>query len=113
MDFSDHEKYHNYMVNLNHIYMVETLPLTEDRLMEYKHYFKVLRETFVDMRRVNLEIKDISFRAASFQAEMYMQLLENEFNLEAYLNLLKAIKFMVEYTFEEDDLDNMMSAMTM
>lgn len=111
MDFSEHEKYHNFMVTTKHMDMLETMPLTEDRLVEYKHYFRVLREHFYDLTRANPEITDCAFRKWAESGEKLMQKLDNDFDVKAYYDLLGIIRHMVLLIFQEDELNDMISSM--
>jgi hypothetical protein len=112
--FSEDEKYHNFLCVVRHIDMLERCPLTEDNLQEYMHYFGVMRESFHDLSLVSIDdIKDPSFRAAAVQGETYMQLLEQDFDPAVYRELLRVIYFMIEYSFKEDELSELMSSLNM
>jgi hypothetical protein len=110
---NDDDKYHNFISVVRHLDMLERCPLTEDLLEEYKHMFRYMRNTFYDLRVVSTDITDRSFRAAALQGETYMQLLEQDFDPAIYRELLRVIYFMIEYTFKEDELSELMSSLNM
>lgn len=110
---NDEDKYHNFISVVRHLDMLERCPLTEDLLEEYKHMFRYIRQNFYDLRLVSTDIRDRSFRAAAVQGETYMQLLEQEFDPAVYRELLRVLYFMIEYSFKDDELNEMMSAMNM
>jgi hypothetical protein len=110
---NDEDKYHNFISVVRHLDMLERCPLTEDLLEEYKHMFRYIRQNFYDLRLVSTDIRDRSFRAAAVQGETYMQILEQEFDPAVYRELLRVLYFMIEYSFKDDELNEMMSAMNM
>ena len=107
------QRHQNYVRIGQHVNELESCPLTEDRLEKYKRYFNEIRDHFPDLRLVNTDLQDRRFRAAAVQGETYMQLLEQEFDHKVYLQLLYVLKYMVECTFEEDELTKLMGCMTM
>jgi hypothetical protein len=110
---NDEDKYHNFISVVRHLDMLERCPLTEDLLEEYKHMFRYIRQNFYDLRLVSTDIRDRSFRAAAVQGETYMQILEQEFDPAVYRELLRVLYFMIEYSFKDDELNEMMSMMNM
>lgn len=110
---NDEDKYHNFISVVRHLDLLDRCPLTEDLLEEYKHMFRYIRQNFYDLRLVSTDIRDRSFRAAAVQGETYMQILEQEFDPAVYRELLRVLYFMIEYSFKDDELNEMMSAMNM
>ena len=110
---NDEDKYHNFISVVRHLDLLERYPLTEDLLEEYKHMFRYIRQNFYDLRLVSTDIRDRSFRAAAVQGETYMQILEQEFDPAVYRELLRVLYFMIDYSFKDDELNEMMSMMNM
>lgn len=110
---NDEDKYHNFISVVRHLDLLERCPLTEDLLEEYKHMFRYIRQNFYDLRLVSTDIRDRSFRAAAVQGETYMQILEQEFDPAVYRELLRVLYFMIDYSFKDDELNEMMSMMNM
>jgi len=110
-DYSDIEKYQNYVRVKRHIHMIETTTLTEDKLQCYSSFFRNIREQFPDLRVMNLENDSRYLRIAALQGETYMQILEQQFDSTVYLQFLKVIQFMLESLFEEDELNKMMNTL--
>lgn len=109
MEYDAHQRHANFTKLHQNIEMIETLPLTEDRLVGYKKHIRFLRDYFEDFTLTNSEITDHRFRSAAVQAETYMVLLEQDFDTRTYYLLLKTILFMANQVFEDDTLENMMA----
>jgi hypothetical protein len=111
MEYTDYQKYQNYQRILQHIQMLKTMPLTEDRLEEYKKYFRVMRCMFPDCRMIDEHNTDPKFRSIANSLEANMEYLEFEFDASIYLQALTQICEMVNYKNEDDVLVNMMRSM--
>ena len=95
-----------------HIDLLENYPLTEDRLEAYKKFYRVIRDHFPNLELVNQENQEMKFRQATKEGEMYMKQLDNEFNAELYLYLLRVIMFIVEELTEYYDLTDMLDSLS-
>ena len=107
----DKQKYDNFTRVKRHIAMLETTPLTEDKLQQYKSFFRRLRDAFPNLTIVNMENQDVDLRQAAVQGETYMQILEYEFDPNVYLQLLHKILFIVNRLVADDELAVMMGSM--
>jgi hypothetical protein len=109
----DDPRRENYMCLNIHIELLENYPLTEDRLEAYKSFYRMIREHFPDMRNVNPECQDSQVRRAATMGDAYMKMLDNEFTPEVYLYLLKLIRIIVDRLTADEELDGMMSMLSM
>lgn len=105
--YTDTQRYDNYLILLKHIDMLKTLPLTEDRFEEYKWYFNIIKEYFTNISLVNAENQTKHFREAARSAELCMNLLKQEFDIKIYLQLLVTCKYLVEEVEGDNELDSL------
>lgn len=112
--YSDDEKHSNFLRVKEHIYLLNTMRLTEDLMEEYTNYLCLLRDNFSDFTTVNPEIRDYEFRSAAVQAETMISHIFHDmkthgtFNTGDYLQLLYAILKMSEFIINDDELVDLM-----
>jgi hypothetical protein len=101
----------SYLRVKEHMKLLQTTPLTEDRLEQYKAHLGFIRLHFPNFVKINIEIQDPEFRKSTIFAEQCMQRLEREFTLKMYYIFLKTFQYIVEYVMEDQELAGLMDIM--
>ena len=107
-----YQEHQNYLRIKEHIHMVETMQLTEDRLEQFKGHVEFIRMFFTNISKLNPEIKDPEFRNMANCAEIYMMELEKEFNLRYYHSFLIAFQYLTDRTMQEEELSELLATMS-
>ena len=86
------------MAKSNHDLVMEAIAIldadddefvTDEWLETHEQFFREIRDCFKDFNDVNLDIRDIDFRRAATQAELYARDLERNFEVYKYCQLCK------------------------
>lgn len=113
----DDEKHANFLRIKEHIYLLNTTRLTEDRVEDYKAHLRILRDNFADFTVVNPEIRDYRFRGGAVEAEILLSHLLHDirthgsFNANDYLRLMETILKMADFIVDDDELVGLMGTM--
>ena len=103
-------EYPNILRIQEHIELVRTKPLTEERIYQYKSHLDFIRMFFPNFTRLNPEIQNYVFRNKTAKVELLMQSLENDFYIETYLEFLYAFQYIEECILEEYAISDMLRA---
>ena len=115
--YSDTDKFKNYKIVLNCIKTIEDEEITEDWVEFHKDRITLYREWVYDYSLVNPEVRDIQFRKMATHVETLLGHLlrqlyqEHTFDPSVYLLLNHAMKYMIEYFMESDELSDFMDRM--
>lgn len=111
----------------NYIRLLETIEeienvnfrFTEDWYERHKKYILKYREVFPNFKYINQDTNDKRFRALANDCEIIISNLvrniriNNSFDLEMYLMLVKNFKTLLEILDEDNNLANMISQLSM
>jgi hypothetical protein len=115
--YSDTDKFKNYKIVLNCIKTIEDEEITEDWVEFHKDRITLYREWVYDYSLVNPEVHDIQFRKMATHVETLLGHLlrqvyeDHTFDPSVYLLLNHAMKYMIEYFMESDELSDFMDRM--
>ena len=118
MAFTDHQKFEHYQDLSRAINTIVTQRITEDWMEEHKQKIRLYRDYFFDLSLINAEVKDKTFRRVAWEAELMLKHLDEEvtrdktFTTRLYLSLNQHLVYIVEYFLEKDELEEILSRMT-
>lgn len=109
MEFSDDQKFQNYTFLTETIYEMHHNLVDDYWLSDHVDRVRLYRAWFTDLSKANPEIEDVQFRAVAENAEHVLDELigdiEKTSSIEPdrYLELNECLKYMIEYTLQNDD----------
>jgi Asp-tRNA(Asn)/Glu-tRNA(Gln) amidotransferase C subunit len=113
-EYTEYEKYQNYLRIQRHIELLNSQRLTEDILEEYMAHLTDIRDVFPDMSYIHPEITDPAFRACAAKCEYHISNLlrrDAQFDQYAYMEFLHSLLYMADHFSESDELSDLMTRM--
>lgn len=119
-DFTDEQRNTHYLQIANTLNYIESNGrVTEDWMEENKKVILKWREWIPDFTDVNGEVEDGEFRRRASQTETLITYLfrsiksTGTFDVKVYGILLSHMKYMCEYLFSEDELNDLVEMMSL
>jgi len=120
MGLSEEQKYENYLQIIRNLQFIENdSRITEDWMEDNKWLILRYRDWIEDFTVVNSEIEDPEFRKKCRDTETILQYLchsihtQKTFDPKTYLILLRHLKYICESVFTDDEMEHLMSAMSL
>ena len=116
--YNETDKFKNYKIVVNSIKTIEDEEITEDWVEFHKDRITLYREWVYDYSIINPEVHDVQFRKMATHVETLLTHLlrqvyqDHTFDPGVYLLLNQAMKFMIEYFMDRDELSDFMEKMT-
>jgi len=117
MSYSDLQRHQNYQILVSAIRTIDQ-GINEDWVEIHKHRIIMYRDWIYDYSIINPEVTDKDFRRVAYETELILASLmeqirtERTFNVQLYLSLNQHMIRMIEFFMEEDELEEMLSRMT-
>jgi hypothetical protein len=118
--FSEEKKYENYLQIIRTIHFIEHGErITEDWMEDNKNVILTWRDWIDNFTTLNAEVEDQLFRKKCRDAETIMQYLchsirsQKTFDPKTYLIFLHHLKYICDTLFSDDEMEQMMSMLSM